>query len=119
MAELKDLLKMLQENGDKNFVQRLMNPYIFPVLWDVLQGGDVGNMMMSSGYTGNSVEGTKGFVFPQIIQEKDTGKLKKLGTRQAMDYARKTGEYLEFDTPEEAEDFGTNYKKYLGIWGGK
>jgi hypothetical protein len=106
--------QLLQQNSHLNFVKRLLNPYIYPVM-QFPQGdpkGTFGTHLMSSGeYDG------KGFVFPQIIQDLKTGELKRLQMREAMDYAIKTGEYLPFDTPDEALDFGTNYKKYLGIWG--
>ncbi len=104
--------QLLQQHSDKNFVQRLLNPYIFPVMQNVLQPGDIGTHLMSSGeYNG------KGFAYPEIIQDPETGKLKRLGRREAMDYAIETGQYLPFNTPEEAEDFGINYKKYLHIYG--
>jgi hypothetical protein len=109
-----DTIKFLQQYNHLNFVQRLLNPYIFPVM-EFPKGdpaGDFGTHLMSSG----EMDG-KGIVFPQIIQDPKTGKLERLGMRDAMNHAIKTREYLPFNTPEEADDFGTNYKKYLKIWG--
>jgi hypothetical protein len=105
---------LIQQHGDKNFVQRLLHPYIFPVM-EFPKGdpqGEFGTHLMSSG----EMDG-RGIVFPQIIQDPKTGKLRRLGMRDAMNYAVKAGEFLSFDDPAEAEDFGTNYKKYLHIWG--
>ena len=112
MAKQIAVTKFLRQHADKNFVQRLLNPYIFPVMYDVLSPGDIGTHLMSSGENDG-----KGFVYPEIIQDPDTGKLQRLGRREAMDYALRSGQYLPFNTPAEAEDFGTNYKKYLGIFG--
>ena len=107
----KSTLEFLQKHSEKNFVKRLLNPHIFPVMKDVLTPGDIGTHLMSSGeYSGKNI------VYPEIIQDLNSGQLKRLGRREAMDHAIKTGEYLSFDTREEAEDFGTNYKKYLGIY---
>ena len=111
LQKRKSTLEFLQKHSDKNFVQRLLNPHIYPVMRDVLTPGDIGTHLMSSGEYGG-----KGIAYPEIIQDTETGQLRRLGRREAMDHAVKTGEYLSFDTREEAEDFGTNYKKYLGIY---
>jgi hypothetical protein len=50
-------------------------------------------------------------VFPQIAMV--DGKLQDLGER-AYDYADKTGEYIQFETPEEAEWFAANGYKSAG-----
>jgi hypothetical protein len=50
-------------------------------------------------------------VFPQIVMV--DGKLKDMG-EDAYDYADKTGEYIQFDTPEEAEWFAANGYKNAG-----
>ncbi len=104
-------VRMLQSHSDKNFVQRLLNPYIFPVMRDVLTEGDVGTHLMSSGTADDQP-----IVYPEIVQDPKTGELRRLGRKEASRYALDTGEYIPFSTSEEAEDFGANYKKYLNIW---
>jgi len=103
--------KVVEAHSDKNFVQRMLNPNIFPVMQNVLTPGDVGTHLMSSG----EFQG-KGTAYPEIIQDSNTGKLIRLGRRAAMDYAIKNKQYLPFDTPEEAEYFGKNYKEIFKTW---
>ena len=99
---------VLDANKEKNFVQRIMNPEKYPTI--DLGDGSVGTHLMSSAEFGN-----KNVVFPLIVQDPQTGQLTKFDDfRQAADYAKKTGEYIPFNTREEAEWFGKNYKD---IWG--
>lgn len=103
-------IKLLQQHRDKNFVQRLLHPKDYPVMQNVVTKGGVGTgtHLMSSA----EVEG-KNIAYPEIVQDPKTKELKRLRRKEAVDYAVKTGEYIPFDTQEEAKDFGANYKKYL------
>jgi len=90
------------ENVNKNFVQRILKPHSYE--WLDLGEGEKGTHMMSY------KTGEKGaFVYPEIIQGAD-GKLIRLGRDEAWAYALKTGEYIRFDSAEEADWFGKNYK---------
>jgi hypothetical protein len=102
--------KILEDNKNLNFVQRIMKPDTSPVLVDYAGPGTHGTHLMSSGEMGG-----KGIVYPEIVQKPD-GNLTRLGRREAMDHAVKTGEHIKFDTPKEAEWFGQNYKN---VWGGQ
>jgi len=110
--EVHYLINILNKHKDKNFVQRIMKPdaEMNPLLDEYAGPGTHGTHLMSSGELPNG----KGFAYPEIIQTQG-GNLQRLGRREAMDYAVKTGEYIEFDTPQEAEWFGKNYKKVWGI----
>jgi hypothetical protein len=99
---------ILNANKDKNFVQRILTPDTSPVLQDYAGPGTHGTHLMSSG----EFEG-KGIAYPEIVQMPD-GSLKRLDRMEAMDYAIKNNQYIQFDTPEEAEWFGKNYKS---VWG--
>jgi hypothetical protein len=106
---VEDLISILNQNKDKNFVQRILKPDLNPVLMDYAGPGTHGTHLMSSSELPNGM----GFVYPEIIQGPD-GNLIRLGRREAMEYAVKSGEHISFSTPEEAEWFGKNYKK---VWG--
>jgi hypothetical protein len=55
--------------------------------------------------------GNKYHVFPTIIY--DGRELKKYDPRTAYKYSRKKNDYIEFNTPEEADWFS---KQYKAIW---
>jgi len=60
--------------------------------------------------------GTPNIVYPTIVQDPISGNLKQLNDDEAVDYAKKTGEFIPFDKPEDAAWFGRSYKK---VWGGE
>lgn len=108
--DIERLNSILAEHRDKNFVQRILHPNIFPLL--KLPAGDIGDYgthMMSYSTNQNGA-----MVYPEIIQDPNTGRLVRLGRDEAYDYALKNGQYIPFKTPEEADWFGKNYKK---LWG--
>jgi len=100
--------EILQKNKDKNFVQRILKPDVNPVLDEYAGPGTHGTHLMSWATVGD-----KHIVYPEIIQT-PKGDLKRLGRTEARVYAIKNKEYIEFDTPEEADWFGKNYKR---VWG--
>ena len=102
--------EILQANADKNFVQRIMKPDTNPVLMNWNGPDTWGTHAMSYATRDNGA-----MVYPTIVQMPD-GTLRKLEGREAMDHAIKTNEFIQFDTPEEADWFGKNYKQ---IWGQK
>lgn len=103
MSDTADLLRVLMEHGDKNFVQRILQPGAFPKL--DLGGGQVATHKMAWGE-----DGGKFYVFPTLVMSR--GKLVDLGDR-AFDYAAQTGERIEFPTAEAADQFSKSYKN---VW---
>ena len=99
----KRLLDILFNNQGKNFVQRILRPEDFPVI--DLGSGNVASHMMSWGDRDN-----KFLVYPRIQME--GSQLKDFGN-SAFDRAIKAGEFIEFDTPAEADWFSKNYKS---VW---
>ena len=53
-------------------------------------------------------------VYPTIIQDLATGKLIKLDGEAAYEHAMKKGEYIKFDSGEQANWFATHYKLGFG-----
>jgi hypothetical protein len=102
------IAQILIGNQDKNFVQRIMKPDLYPVLDNYAGLGTHGTHLMSSGELNG-----KGIVYPEIVQMPD-GTLQRLGRKEAQQYAVDTGEYIPFNTPGEALWFGKNYK---AVWG--
>jgi hypothetical protein len=109
---LKSLLDVLMLFQDKNFVQRLLNPYVFPRINN--QDGSFSTHLMSS---------MDNIAFPHITQNPNTGELEQAIIRtpssnydwgQALKTAKDRGDFIQFNTPEEADYFATNYKKALG-----
>ena len=92
----------LKDNAHLNFVQRIFNPE----LTIELEKGRPSTHMMASA----EVDG-KEIVYPTIV-EIEPGKLKQLSSKEAIRYALKTGEYIEFDNVKEARAFAEGaYKK--------
>jgi len=97
-----DIMEIMQRNKDKNFVQRVMNPTIFPHIKN--EDGSVSTHLMAS----SEADG-KHLVYPTILQDK-SGKLTQREGDEAFDAAHKAGEFIEFDSAEEADWFARNYK---------
>jgi hypothetical protein len=107
-ADQAKIKAILDANQKLNFVQRIINPDKYPTLPLPDEGpGAYGTHKMSY------ATGEKGaMVYPEIIQD-STGQLKRLGRQEAMDYAKKSGEFIQFNNPQDADWFGKNYKK---VW---
>lgn len=96
-------------NADKNFVQRLFKKDAPQMN---LGNGTVATHQMAWGHTGSPRDpDTKIIVYPNIIWNKQTKGLEWLSGRNAQDYAKKTGEYIQVDSPEQAEVLSTQYKE--------
>ena len=104
--ELARLQQILQENSKLNFVQRILQPELYPHLDN--GDGTVSTHLMADA----EVEGTP-IVFPTIIHDLRTDTLKRLSMDEALQHAIKTNQYIEFKTPEEANWFAQNFKK---VW---
>ena len=98
-----DIYDILNKNRNKNFVKRIINPEKSINL----DGGRIGTHLMASG----EIDG-RHIVYPTIIEKSD-GELYQLGNKEAVDYAIKNKEFIEFKSQEEAEWFGQHYKD---IW---
>ena len=104
MPELKKIKSILDKNKDKSFVQRILQPDKFPKL--DLGDGNYATHKMSWGESGG-----KYIVFPTVLYGE--GKLQEFKPDEAFGHAMNTGNYIEFDNPEEADWFSKNYKK---VW---
>ena len=100
------LQSIVGQHQDKNFVQRISNPSIFPNL--DLGDGQVGTHLMSWGTMGK--EKTP-IVFPTIQQHPTTGQLEQLDMDTAFERAVKSGEYIPFKSEHEADLFSREYKQ--------
>lgn len=105
MDDYDKLMQILQANAQKTFVQRILNPDAFPVLPHA--GGIATHRMAWDEADGRY------FVYPTVLYD---GKGLKDYGNAAWDQARKSGNYIEFKTPQEADWFSKNYKS---AWGGK
>ena len=103
-SERSRLLNILFQQGDKDFVRRILLPNQYPSLDN--KDGSYSTHSMS---WGESDDGA--FVYPTVVNV--GGKLKRLSQKKAMDYAKETGEFIKFDNPDEADWFSRNYKK---VW---
>ena len=91
-------------NKDKNFVQRVLNPDIFPRINN--KDGSVSTHLMSAEVD----QYGDWLVFPTITQEED-GRLIKRELKDAQKYAIESGQNISFGKDKEgAIDFSKNYK---------
>jgi hypothetical protein len=96
---------VLQANKDKNFVARILNFESAPApLPD--KAGNKQTHRMSAEFLGE--KGTIPAAFPLVI-ERD-GELVMLSKPEAIDHARKTGEYIAFKDIKSADQFSRSYK---------
>jgi hypothetical protein len=105
---------VMTANKNLNFVKRYLMPDMYPKLQtNRLIGAEGMIAAPKDDYTTHwmSHDPKTMRVFPQIVMV--DGKLQDLGER-AYDYADKTGEYIQFETPEEAEWFAANGYKSAG-----
>lgn len=108
MSEETDKIrKILDENADKDFVQRILDPDNSPFL--DLGGGFRGTHLMAADIDD---ETGRWLVYPTIVRIE--GELKQLNVEDAFHHAKTTGQYINFgDKKDEAIEFSKNYKK---VW---
>jgi len=106
------IMRILHNNSDKNFVQRILKPEGKPTL--DLGGGQFATHKMSWAGTDG-----KPLVYPNVIQDPKTGKLTELSPKDALNHAIKTKQFIEAKNNAEAEWFSSNYKKVWNIEGNK
>jgi hypothetical protein len=95
---------ILSQHSDKDFVQRILKPAESPILED-RDGKGYATHKMAYEYNNG-----KYYAFPTIMRE---GKGLRDYGKEAFREALNRGEYIEFNTPGEADWFSKNYKK---IW---
>ena len=105
---------VMMANKDLNFVKRYLMPDLYPKLQTNRLMGAEGMIAapkeeMTTHWMSHDPKTMR--VFPQVAMI--NGKLQDLGER-AYDYANKTGEFIQFKTPEEAEWFAANGYKNAG-----
>lgn len=94
---------ILKENEELDFVQRILHPENY------------GSIAISKGMTATHLmsyaEGDGRFyVYPEVVNDNGTLRVLDEDKREAWDYAMETGEYITFDTEEEAAWFSGRYK---------
>ncbi|MBU2249371.1 MAG: hypothetical protein KKD77_21665 [Gammaproteobacteria bacterium] len=102
--DVSEIIKILNANKSKNFVDRIINKENYPVI--DLGNGDYATHLMSW------EEDNKGYyVYPNILYE--NGKLVQRTGAEAVKAAKKAGEFIKFDNPTDADSFSKEYKK---VW---
>ena len=99
--EFNDVMQVLMRNQKKDFVRRILDPKNSPVL----QNPD--NTVSTHSMAWGEEDG-KYFVYPTVQREGD--RLKRFDDNEAWDRARKLGEYIEVDSPEQADWLSKRYK---------
>jgi len=94
--------RILNENKDLNFVQRMYQPNTPSIMIP-------GQQRPSTHF----MESADGRVYPTVVQMPD-GTLQYLGDT-AYDYANQTGQYIEFPNDRQARRFAKGYKKGTGV----
>jgi hypothetical protein len=102
------VLAIMMKNKEKNFIKRALYPDESP-RYD-FGGGSHGSHYM--GWT--TLDNGKHIVYPSLVQKPGARKLQLLEGGDEVDYALKSGEYVSFDDPKEADWFSQRYKT---IWG--
>jgi hypothetical protein len=111
MPNKKDLEKYLinqtlNKYKDLNFVDRIINKDKYPTL-------DLGDGNYATHKMGYSTNDLGAVVYPNVIHDQESGTLVELSPDEAYQHAMQTGEYIPFDSENDADWFGKNYKK---VW---
>jgi len=108
--------RTLERNRDKDFVRRILNPKDYPQItknWR-LDPGQVATHQMSWTTIEDGPMQGKHIVYPNIIHNAGSNDLQWLDPKGAVTRALRTGEYIPFDTPEQADQFSIKYKRGAG-----
>lgn len=99
--------RFVPADSQLNFEKRVLNPSSYPVLDQ--GGGQIATHKMAWGEGDGKYQ-----AYPTVVQQQD-GQLKELGGDEAWAHAVQTGEFRQFDTAKEAEDYARGgYKKQWG-----
>jgi hypothetical protein len=103
--EKEKILQILNNNKNKNFIKRIIDPEKYSVIKN--QDDSISTHMMAYGKIDN-----KFVVYPEIIMDTDST-LKRLTPNDAIQHAMLSGEYISFENEKDAADFSKTYKS---IW---
>lgn len=107
--ETERIRRILKQNENKSFVQRILNPDGYPKL-DLGDGDYATHKMAWSSVT--KPDGKEAYrVYPTVLY--DGEQLVDYGDK-AYDEVLKTGNYIEFNNSKDADWFSKNYKKAMG-----
>lgn len=95
---------VLDKNKNKTFVDRIRNHWRYPTLRDKVSGKTMTHQMSTS-----VDDAGRERMYPNITY--DGGKLTQRAGREAARHAMRTGQYIDFDTPEASLWFSQNYKR--------
>lgn len=110
-----DTKAILEQNRDRPFVRRILRPETGGFIQN--QDGSVSTHRMAA----EVGEDGRVFAFPTILEGED-GRLREFEDPfEAMMYARRTGDAIEFDDIQSALSFTKNYKtnEFQDYWRGK
>lgn len=99
------VMQILNANNGKLFVDRIINRAAYPTL-DLGQGQFATHKMAWTDADG------KYRVYPTV--QYINGQMVDLGPEQGLQHAMKANDYIDFDSPEEADWFS---QKYKSVWG--
>jgi len=99
-----DVAKILEANKNKTFVQRILHKDKYPTLKNEDGSSSTHSMAWSE------VDG-KYIVYPTVLYG-GGDKMKRFGDKEAVPLAMESGNYIEFDNPEQADWFSREYKSY-------
>lgn len=108
-AELSRIEAILAANKEKSFVQRILKPQDYPTLHNDDGTVSTHKMAWTTGDDG------KAYVYPTILLNAEP-KLTEFSPKVAWEHARRTGNFISFDKPLEADWFSKQYKR---VWEGK
>jgi hypothetical protein len=105
--------RILMQNAQKPFVQRILNRDKFPTLTDDVstRGGSQPDRVSTHSMAWGEVDG-RYVAYPTVMMS-PSGQLRRYGAKEALGHALNTGNFIEFDTPEDADWFSRNYKQ---VW---
>ena len=102
--ELSQISKVIYDNADKSFVERIIFPKKFPVL-------DNGDGSFSTHSMGSAEVDGMHIAFPTVLMNGE-GNLQRFDANEAIGHALRTKNFIEFDNEADANDFSINYKQF-------
>jgi hypothetical protein len=102
MDQLK-ILEILEKNKELEFVQRILNADDYPSLPN--RDGSESTHSMAWG----ELDG-RFLVYPTVIYQED--ELMRLGPDTALGHAMRSGDFIEFESETEAQEFSSQYKGF-------
>lgn len=104
-SEYRRVMTILQQNANKGFVQRILKPDEYPTL-------DLGNGDYATHKMAWIEDNGKYRVFPTVLY--DGKALTQYEPMDAYRRVQKTGNFIDFNSPDEADWFSQRYK---AAWG--